>query len=200
MNAPVRWLVLLLSLGVAGYGVYAYFTLTPGTTVHPEMRAAYAAHPARILIHVAGSAVALLVGPLQFFPAIRAQRHLHRALGYIYFAGVMIGGGAGFATAFIAFGGLVSQVGFGLLAVVWILATLLAVRAARQGDFARHEVWALRSFALTFSAVTLRIYLGTSFAAGVPFASFYPLLAWLCWVPNLLVIEWFVLRATVATR
>ena len=53
----------------------------------------------------------------------------------------------------------------GLLALVWLLATLLAVRAARAGDFARHEVWALRSFALTFAAVTLRIYLGAFAAA-----------------------------------
>ncbi len=200
MNAIARWLVLLLSLGVAGYGLFAYFALPPGSTVAPEMRAAYAAHPVRILVHVAASAVALLVGPLQFFPAVRAQRHLHRALGYIYFVAVAVGGLAGLATAFIAYGGLVARAGFGLLALVWLLSTFLAVRAARAGDFARHEVWALRSFALTFAAVTLRIYLGTFMAAGVPFPVFYPLLAWLCWVPNLLVIEWFVLRATVAPR
>ncbi len=200
MNAPLRWTVLLLSFGVAGYGAYAYFALPPGSTVAPEMRSAYAANPARILFHVGGSAVALLLGPLQFFPGVRAQRHLHRVIGYTYLAAVTIGGSAGLATAFIAYGGLVARVGFGLLALAWLLATFLSVRAARAGDYARHEVWALRSFALTFSAVTLRIYLGAFAASGVPFATFYPLLAWICWVPNLLLIEWRVLRATVAPR
>lgn len=200
MTAFLRWTVLLLSVGVAGYGLYAYFALPPGSTVAPEMRAAYAENPARILIHVGGSALALLLGPLQFFPAVRAQRHLHRVIGYTYVGAVAIGGTAGLATAFIAYGGLVARAGFALLALVWLLATFLAVRAARAGDYARHEVWALRSFALTFAAVTLRIYLGAFMAAGVPFASFYPLLAWLCWVPNLLLIEWRVLRATVAPR
>jgi hypothetical protein len=35
-----RWLILLLSLGVAGYGLYAYLLLPPGTTVHPAIKAA----------------------------------------------------------------------------------------------------------------------------------------------------------------
>ena len=47
----------------------------------------------------------------------------------------------------------------------------------------------MRNFALTFAAVTLRVYLPTSMALGVPFESAYPLIAWLCWVPNLLVAE-----------
>jgi Predicted membrane protein (DUF2306) len=194
MNATLRWLVLLSSVGVTGYGLFAYLGLEPGTTVHPDMKAAYAAHPVRILVHVVCSAVALVVGPLQFFPALRARRRLHRALGYTYALAVLGGGLSGFATAFIAFGGLVSGVGFGLLALVWLGATAAAVRAAQQRDFAGHERWAVRSFGLTFSAVTLRIYLGIFFAAGVPFEQFYPLLAWLCWVPNLLLIEWVLLR------
>ena len=43
------------------------------------------------------------------------------------------------------------------------------------------------NFALTFAAVTLRIGLGIGFATGIPFEVFYPLLAWICWIPNLIV-------------
>jgi hypothetical protein len=43
------------------------------------------------------------------------------------------------------------------------------------------------NFALTFAAVTLRTGLGIGFASGTPFEVFYPYLAWICWVPNLLV-------------
>ncbi|MEQ1730362.1 MAG: DUF2306 domain-containing protein [Vicinamibacterales bacterium] len=48
----------------------------------------------------------------------------------------------------------------------------------------------IRSFALTYAAVTLRLYVPLSMAAGVPFDVAYPVIAWACWVPNLLVAEW----------
>jgi hypothetical protein len=47
----------------------------------------------------------------------------------------------------------------------------------------------VRNFALTFAAVTLRVWLPAGTAAGVPFAVAYPVVAWLCWVPNLLAAE-----------
>lgn len=193
MKAFARWMILLLSLGVTGYGPFAYLLVEPGSTVHPDMKAAYAAHPVRIVTHVVFSTVALLVGPLQFFPALRARRRLHRALGYVYFTGVIGGGIAGFCTAFIAYGGLVSTFGFGLLALAWLWTGLAALQAARRRDFATHERWAVRSFALTFAAVTLRIYLSSFFSLGLRFEDFYPVIAWLCWVPNLLFVEWFLL-------
>lgn len=192
----LRWLVLVSSLGVVGYGLFAYLALVPGTTVHPTMKATYAEHPVRIIAHVVFSALALAVGPLQFFPAIRRRVALHRALGYVYFTGVFAGGIAGLATAFVAYGGLVSQVGFGLLAVVWLLTATAALRAIKRRDFTAHETWSVRCFALTYSAVTLRGYLGLFFASGMNFDHFYPLVAWLAWVPNLLFVEWVLLRAT----
>ena len=54
----------------------------------------------------------------------------------------------------------------------------------------------IRNFALTFAAVTLRAYLGLSQAVfGLSFEAFYPVVAWLCWVPNLIVAEWLVITA-----
>jgi hypothetical protein len=57
-----------------------------------------------------------------------------------------------------------------------------------------HRAWMLRSYALTFAAVTLRIWLPLSQIAGIPFQEAYAAIAWLCWVPNLVVVEWFILR------
>jgi hypothetical protein len=54
-----------------------------------------------------------------------------------------------------------------------------------------------RSFALTLAAVTLRIWLPLSAVAGIPFPDAYQVVAWLCWVPNLIVTEWFILRPPV---
>jgi hypothetical protein len=51
----------------------------------------------------------------------------------------------------------------------------------------------VRNYALAFVAVTLRIQLGVAEGAGIPFAVFYPVVAWSCWVPNLVFVDWFVL-------
>jgi hypothetical protein len=47
----------------------------------------------------------------------------------------------------------------------------------------------IRSFALTFAAVTLRLYLIPPAIAGVDFVTAYQWIAWLCWVPNLAIAE-----------
>ena len=47
----------------------------------------------------------------------------------------------------------------------------------------------VRNFALTFAAVTLRLWLPGMVVGGVPMEIAYPIVAWLCWVPNLIVAE-----------
>lgn len=105
----------------------------------------------------------------------------------------MIGGLGGLALAPLAQEGFASHVGFGLLATLWLSATLLAFRSIRDGDRARHREWMIRSFAMTLAAVTLRIYIPLSVIAGIPFDEEYLVIAWLCWVPNLILAEWFIL-------
>ena len=83
--------------------------------------------------------------------------------------------------------GPVAAGGLGVLGVVWVATTVAAFRAAMRGDFVTHRRWAIRSFALAFAAVTLRLYLPVSGLLGLSFDAAYPAIAWLCWVPNLLV-------------
>jgi hypothetical protein len=52
----------------------------------------------------------------------------------------------------------------------------------------------IRSYALTLAAVMLRIYLPLSQVFAIPFEPAYQTIAWLCWVPNLVVAEWLILR------
>jgi hypothetical protein len=52
----------------------------------------------------------------------------------------------------------------------------------------------LRSYALIFAAVTLRIELPLLIMALGEFTPAYQVVAWLSWVPNLLWAEWYVRR------
>ncbi|MGA8050052.1 MAG: DUF2306 domain-containing protein, partial [Burkholderiales bacterium] len=63
---------------------------------------------------------------------------------------------------------------------------LRAYQAIRARDLVSHRRWMVRNFALTFAAVTLRLWLPASVVAGVPYELAYSVIAWLCWVPNLL--------------
>jgi hypothetical protein len=58
----------------------------------------------------------------------------------------------------------------------------------------------IRSFALTLAAVALRVYLPSALAAGIEFETAYPIIAWLCWVPNLLVVEFLIGRSLASPR
>ena len=79
--------------------------------------------------------------------------------------------------------------GFAALAVCWLHTAIRALVAILAGDVVAHRRWMVRNFALTFAAVTLRLYLPAAMVSGVPFEAAYPAIAWLCWVPNLLAAE-----------
>lgn len=180
-----------LSVGVAGYAAVVYGLLPLGNVVHPDMKVTYNSHSLGIYTHVFGALFALLLGPWQFSTRLRAARPtLHRWMGRAYLAiGVFIGGLAGLYMAFHAFGGLAAQSGFGLLAVLWLYTGMRAYSAIRKGDVTSHRRWMVRNFALSFAAVTLRLWLPGSVASGIAFEVAYPVIAWACWVPNLIVAE-----------
>ena len=117
--------------------------------------------------------------------------------------GCLVGGVAGLLMAFGTTAGPVAAWGFGTLGVVWLITSVEGWRMARARRFDVHRAWMIRSFSLTFGAVMLRVYLPISQIAGIPFAEAYSAIAWLAWVPNLLLAEaylrgWFTRRATVA--
>lgn len=189
-------LMTLLSLGVAAYALVVYGLFPPGQFVHPEMRLVYAAERTAILLHAFAATLALALGPWQFMAGLRRARPaLHRWMGRVYLgAGVLVGGLAGLYMSFHAYGGTVSQSGFGLLALLWLYTGAQAYAAIRRGDVAMHRRWMIRNFALTFAAVTLRLWMPVFAGLGMPFDVFYPLVAWISWVFNALAVEWWLRR------
>ena len=175
--------------------VYAIALLFVPAMRAPFLRDRFATVPLVAYLHLAGSGIALAIGPFQLNTRIRNRfLHVHRWMGRTYVICVLLGGTAALALATTAQGGLPTHVGFGLLAVLWLFATGKAYRHIRAGDQVSHRRWMIRSYALTFAAVTLRIYLPLSQIAGMSFDAAYQTIVWLCWVPNLIVAEWIILR------
>lgn len=185
----------LLMLSAIGVGVYPIMFLSI-----PENQGLFSTKSAALLAntlymvgfytHISFGGLALISGFSQFFPGLRKKRlGLHRTLGKVYVIAVLLSGMAGLGIALKATGGWVSVTGFSLLAIFWLVFTILAYSVIRKGDILQHQKWMIRSYALCFGAVTLRIYLPLSMAMDIDFMVAYPIIAWLAWVPNLIVAE-----------
>lgn len=189
----VWWVVVVLGWAVAGYAIA---TAALGETVYPPaLKDSFLARPWAITSHAAFGAVAMLLGPWQFRRGPGFNRARHRWVGRLYLVACVLSGVAGLVLAPFSYGGLTTHLGFGLLAIALLSASAmayLAIRARRVGD---HREWMIRSYALIFAAVTLRIELPLLTIGLGAFLPAYLTIAWLCWVPNLIAAEWYLRRS-----
>jgi uncharacterized membrane protein len=125
-------------------------------------------------IHATFAATALLIGPLQFITALRYERPLlHRAIGVTYVICCFVGGATGLPLALASTAGPVAAAGFASLGILWITITGIGLVLATQGRCDAHRKWMIRSYALTFAAVTLRLYLPFPPLMGIDFVEVY---------------------------
>ena len=110
-----------------------------------------------LLVHIAGGLIALLSGPVQLWLGLHdVKMHVHRRLGIIYMAGMVIGSIGAIGLALKTDGGLVFGSGLFFLAVAWMTTTSLAYVAIRKGLVDQHREWTIRSYVVTFAFVTFR--------------------------------------------
>jgi len=147
-------------------------------------------------IHIILGGLVLMVGWSQFVPYFRKHYFsVHRAIGKFYYIGVMFSGFAGLYIAFFATGGKISQYGFFCLAIAWLYCTRRAFQCIINKEIYEHQKWMIRSYALTFAAVTLRLWLPLLIGIlGLSFIEAYKIIAWLSWIPNILVAELIIYR------
>ncbi|MDX1912939.1 MAG: DUF2306 domain-containing protein [Saprospiraceae bacterium] len=148
--------------------------------------------------HILFGGLTLLTGWSQFSDRWR-KRHLslHRLLGKVYLLAMLPSALAGIYLSFYATGGLVAGLGFFLLGIVWLFSSLAAYGSIRNGDVDRHAYWMVFSYAACFAAVTLRLWLPLLTALfELAFVPAYQIVAWLCWVPNLLFAWFYTARRT----
>jgi len=162
------WLALLLP-GLA-VGSFAMRLVTGDPAQVPyELRVNLLHAPVAFVLHTSFGGLAMLLAPWQLLPGLRRRSPgLHRWIGRLYVGCCLISGFAAMATA-------------------WLGATVLAWQAIRARRVLEHRRWMIRSFALTFSAVTLRLLLlfPLGWPDAMPFFTFYSGTAWGSWLLNL---------------
>lgn len=148
-------------------------------------------------VHVYASMWVLLAGLTQFSSQIQSYYpRVHRVFGYVYVTNVLlITGPAALLMGVYANGGPPSKIAFVTLAVLWLAFTATALVKAKNGDFAAHRKFMIRSYALTLSALTLRAWKwGITNSVELPPMDVYRAVAWLGWVPNLIAAELIIRR------
>ncbi len=188
------WLLMTLMAGLLFYTTTFYLSLKTdiGFLLAKQDFVADVLWMSAFYMHITGSMLCLIIGPFQFIPSLRQQTlSWHRNLGKIYVGAILlVAGPSGLYMSFFANGGIGAVIGFLILSILWWGTTYLAYRAIRLRDLKAHRRWMLRSYALTFSAVTLRTW--------VPILSLWFLMdhptiiivtSWLNWIPNLLIAE-----------
>jgi len=198
MTNKLLWtLFIFFAVGVGLYPLmYALVDMSQGLLASkpPELLAS-TFYKSAFYLHIGLGGLSLLVGWSQFNKKFRNKNlSFHRTLGKIYLISVMISGLCGLYIAFFATGGLTSSLGFGGLAMAWLFTSSAAYRSIRSKDIDSHERWMIRSYCLTFAAVTLRLWLPLSMIAGIEFVFAYRIISFLCWVPNLVVGEMIIAR------
>jgi uncharacterized membrane protein len=193
------WLVVAGATVVVLYGI-AYVVL--GDRMYPPpLVDSFRARPWGIYPHAFFGAIALAVGPFQFRrDALVKRRALHRLLGEVYVVSALLTGLVGLYMASYSYGGLDTHLGFGLLALSFLVATTRAYVLVRQRRFVEHREWMIRSYAIIFGAVLLRLQAPIVGALTPDFDTGYAILAWSSWVPNLIWAEWYVRRSAARER
>jgi hypothetical protein len=159
--------------------------------------------------HISSSVFVLAAGLTQFSKTLMFRYPIwHRNIGKAYvFTVLLLSGPSGFIMAFYGSGGATAQWAFLLQALGWWYFTYMAYVTVLKKDLLRHGEYMLRSYAMAFSAITLRLatYLVSSYKFAFElrcaddannmlcYPNFYITEAWLSWVLNLILVEILIL-------
>jgi uncharacterized membrane protein len=185
------WLMLSITLEYIPFNPNVSFLMIKQTEVEHRPEYLYFFYT-----HVYTSIFVLLFGFLAILKKDFGIKNLHKNLGKLYILLILVlAAPSGIYMGVFANGGISSKISFVILGCLWWFSTYKAYQLARQKNFSQHKQWMWRSFALTLSAITLRmwkviiVYLFHPNPMDV-----YQIIAWLGWVPNILIIEYLITK------
>lgn len=148
-------------------------------------------------IHVYSAIFTVLAGFTQFSKKIKSKfPKVHKYMGWLYIITIVLfAAPSGLFIGLYANGGISSQISFVLLAILWLLFTVIAMQKVIKRKYLEHRIFMIRSFSLTLSAITLRAwkYIFVALFQPKPM-DVYIVVAWLGWIFNLLIAEYIIYR------
>ncbi|MEU4739355.1 DUF2306 domain-containing protein [Actinosynnema sp. NPDC023658] len=200
--------------------VFVAFSLPPYLTLDPALSRVprppdHPWHFPVLVAHVVFGSIAILTCVVQVWPWFRARYPVaHRRVGRAYvFGGVVPASVTAVAIGSVSPFGPLNQVGTVLLGVLWLGFTVAGLRMARQRRYVDHRRWMIRSFALTASIMSNRIWsvvwvlvlspqLDTTFGGSevALIQAIAGLSAWMGWVVPFLLAEWWLERGDARKR
>lgn len=181
------WLMLKLTLEYIPAKPDVSFLMIKQTevTTHPEYLPIF-------YTHVYSSIFVLLSGFLSIFIKPNSSlKIIHRISGKIYVILLLLfSAPSGIYMGFYANGGVLAKISFLILGFFWWFSTFKAYLEIRKRNILNHKKWMYRSYALAFSAITLRLWkvILVYFFHPNPM-DVYEIIAWLGWIPNILLVE-----------
>jgi uncharacterized membrane protein YozB (DUF420 family) len=205
--------LVVVSVVFVAFSLPAYLTGDPADARVPIPEHLGALYYPLLVAHVVFGSIALLTCGLQVWPRFR-HRHpvAHRRIGRLYVGvGVLPAGTIGLVLAAVSPFGPVARVSGVLMSSLWLTFTIVGFRMARQRRHVEHRRWMIRSFALTASIITNRVWsvvwvlvlwpqLDTTYHGDetLLIQTVAGITAWLSWVSVLLIAEWWLERDAVS--
>ncbi|MGP5196791.1 DUF2306 domain-containing protein [Arthrobacter rhombi] len=193
----------LIAVGILAVATTLY-AVPHATTGNPDnsaipLNADQALHYLTLAFHAVPAGLALVLGPLQFSKTLRIRfPRVHRITGRVYVISVVFAAMAAFIATGFSVSGFPVQVAFALLGAAWLYSLAQGFRTIRRGEVQLHRVWMTRNYALTFTAVTLRLFLVTGLGLrpvlGIDFFEVYTASAWASLFINVVVTEYFIVQ------
>jgi uncharacterized membrane protein len=170
--------VLIIALVFVGRYVLSYYR-------HADTTSAW------LFLHITGGALALLIGPWQFWTGLRRRYpRVHRWTGRLFLVGVACGVTGAIGLAITGVEPWAFYVGLMGLATAWLVTTAAAYYTIRRGLVDLHREWMTRAYVLTYAFVFFRAANDYSPLAHVaPVSDRVITLAWACWVVPLGITE-----------
>ncbi|MGG1519410.1 DUF2306 domain-containing protein [Paenibacillus oryzisoli] len=197
------WAFGLLALFAVGVGLYALVVYGNPDHIRESMFVTEKGELpelwySMLWVHAVSAGLALGIGWVQWIKRLRQRAvNVHRVIGGAYAAGITLAGVTGLYLSYYADGGWIGRTGFAMLSVMWLYTLYRGLQSMIvRRDLQAHGAWMLRNYALTCAAITLRIYMPLAAVLfGLGTNESFVVIAWLAWLPNLLLAERWIRRS-----
>lgn len=187
------WIPALVCMYLLSHNALLYLTFDPDYGILPEKRLAEQDifWLASLYIHVGAGVPILLIPVISFLGKLfKVSTRVHKLIGLWYCRiGLFLVLPTGIYLAFYAKGGLLTQAGFLLQALLFGWFTWMGWKSAERGAYDRHRIWMTRGFAIMAAVLTFRVYHLIFFYLKVPYEDNYAISQWLSLAGNYFLAE-----------